>query len=119
MLQVLGKLPGQAMALQPIDLPYCYTEVRKGAASPSAYEHLLFDALRGDPTFFARADEVEAAWDIVDPVVMQWEAKRAPDFPNYAAGSTGPSAADALLTREGRRWHVPEQSGATDTGTST
>ena len=107
-LQVLGKLPGQEMELQPIDLPYCYTQARNGAESPSAYEHLLLDALRGDPTFFARADEVEAAWDIVDPVVMHWAAVRATDFPNYTAGSTGPSAADALLAREGRRWHSPE-----------
>ena len=108
-LQVLGKLPGQEMALEPIDLPYCYTQARKGAESPSAYEHLLVDALRGDPTFFARADEVEVAWDIVDPVVMQWEATRATDFPNYAAGSTGPAAADALLAHDGRRWHSPDE----------
>ena len=108
-LQVLGKLPGQGMELQPIDLPYCYTQARNGVESPSAYEHLLFDALRGDPTYFARADEVEAAWEIVDPVVSQWEAAHATDFPNYAPGSTGPSAADALLTCEGRHWHSPEQ----------
>jgi glucose-6-phosphate 1-dehydrogenase len=108
-LQVLGKLPGQEMQLQPIDLPYCYTHARDGAEPPTAYEHLLFDALRGDPTFFARADEVEAAWEIVDPLVIQWEAARAPDFPNYAAGSTGPATADALLARDGRRWHSPEE----------
>ncbi|MCR4340660.1 MAG: glucose-6-phosphate dehydrogenase [Gemmatimonadaceae bacterium] len=108
-LQVEGKLAGQDMQLRRIDLDYCYTRDRKAAESPSAYEHLLLDALRGDPTFFARADEVEAAWEIVQPVIAKWAAERATDFPNYAAASAGPLAADKLLARDGRRWHSPEE----------
>lgn len=73
--------------------------------SPSAYEHLLLDSLRGDPTFFARADEVEAAWAIVDPAIASWATARPSEFPNYAAGSVGPAAAEALLARDGRRWY--------------
>ncbi|MGK2962110.1 MAG: glucose-6-phosphate dehydrogenase [Gemmatimonadaceae bacterium] len=103
-LEVVGKLPGQEMRLQSIDLDYCYTVARNDKESPSAYEHLLLDVLDGDPTFFARADEVEAAWEIVDPVIAKWKSERARDFPNYDAGSSGPSAADGLLTRDGRRW---------------
>ena len=95
-LQVQGKLPGQEMRLRSIDLDYCYTHDQGAAESPSAYEHLLLDALRGDPTFFARADEVEAAWEIVEPVIERWGAERATDFPNYEAGSSGPSGADEL-----------------------
>jgi glucose-6-phosphate 1-dehydrogenase len=108
-LQVVGKLPGQEMRLRPIDLDYCYSHDQKVVESPSAYEHLLLDALRGDPTFFARADEVEAAWEIVEPVIARWEGERPADFPNYKAGSSGPSAADELLARDGRRWHSPER----------
>lgn len=67
--------------------------------------HLLLDSLRGDPTFFARADEVEAAWAIVDPAIASWAMARPSDFPNYAAGSVGPAAAEALLARDGRRWY--------------
>ena len=108
-LQVLGKLPGQDMRLQPLDLPYSYTDATGGEAPASAYEHLLLDALSGDPTFFARADEVETSWEIVDAVIAEWTAERATGFPNYTAGSAGPSAADDLLARDGRRWHATEQ----------
>jgi len=104
-LQVQGKLPGQEMRLRSIDLDYCLTNDRGAAESPSAYEHLLLDALRGDPTFFARADEVEAAWEIVEQVIEGWEAEKPTDFPNYQPGSSGPSAADELLARDGRRWY--------------
>ena len=94
-LQVEGKQPGQEMQLRPIDLDFWYTEGKGAVASPSAYEHLLLDALRGDPTFFARADEVEAAWEIVEPVIEKWEAEAPKDFPNYKAGSSGPQGTDA------------------------
>ena len=108
-LQVLGKRSGQEMRLQPIDLPYSFSDETGGAEPASAYEHLLLDALSGDPTFFARADEVETSWGIVDSVIAGWTAERANSFPNYAAGSAGPSAAEDLLARDGRRWHVADQ----------
>ncbi len=108
-LQVQGKLPGQEMQLRSIDLDYGEMRDPSTVESPSAYEHLLFDVLRGDSTFFARADEVESAWKIVEPIIKGWEAKKPADFPNYKAGSSGPSEADELLTRDGRRWYVPEE----------
>jgi glucose-6-phosphate 1-dehydrogenase len=95
-LQVEGKLPGQGMKLRPIDLHYGDAAAQGVVESPSAYEHLLLDALRGDPTFFARADEVEAAWEIVQPVLDRWEAERPADFPNYTAGAAVPSDGDGL-----------------------
>jgi glucose-6-phosphate 1-dehydrogenase len=90
-LKVEGKLPGQEMRLRPIELDYCLTQDQGTVESPSAYEHLLLDALRGDPTFFARADEVEAAWEIVQPVLDRWAAERPNSFPNYQAGAAVPS----------------------------
>ena len=104
-IRVEGKRLGQAMRLESVALEYCRIAERRGVESPSAYEHLLLDSLCGDPTFFARADEVEAAWAIMDPAITRWAAARPPDFPNYAAGSVGPAAAEALLARDGRRWY--------------
>ncbi len=104
-IRVEAKQPGQAMRLQSINLDYCLDDERGATESPSAYEHLLLDSLRGDPTFFARADEVEAAWEIVEPVIEKWAEDKPADFPNYTAGSTGPVSADELLARDGRSWY--------------
>jgi glucose-6-phosphate 1-dehydrogenase len=104
-IRVEAKQPGQEMRLHSINLDYCRYDERGATESPSAYEHLLLDSLRGDPTFFTRADEVEAAWEIVGPVIEKWEAEKSTDFPNYAAGSSGPAAADELLARDGRYWY--------------
>ena len=103
-IRVEGKQAGQAMELQPISLDYCRPPERGGVESPSAYEHLLLDSLRGDQTFFARADEVEAAWAIVDPAITRW-AEPGSEVSHYAAGSVGPSAAQDLLSRDGRHWY--------------
>jgi len=75
-----------------------------GAAQPDAYERLLLDVVRGNPTLFMRRDEVEAAWRWADPILAAWEAGGEPPRP-YASGSWGPSAAVALIERDGRTWH--------------
>lgn len=103
-LRVEGKKPGHDMQLREVDLDYCSSEDPEAAEKPSAYEHLLLDAFRGDPTFFSRADEVEAAWEIVEPILKHWPANKPADFPNYDAGSSGPAAADELIQSDGRRW---------------
>jgi glucose-6-phosphate 1-dehydrogenase len=72
--------------------------------SPDAYETLILDALLGDASLFTRADEVEAAWSVVTPIINAWAGTAAPHFPNYAAGTWGPEEADQLLQRDGRRW---------------
>jgi len=66
------------------------------------YETLLYDVMIGDPTLFMRADMVEEAWRIVQPVLDAWAAQKA-DFPDYDSGSDGPKAADELLARDGER----------------
>jgi glucose-6-phosphate 1-dehydrogenase len=71
---------------------------------PEAYETLILDALLGDASLFTRADEVEEAWRVVTPIIEAWAEQRAPEFPNYAAGTWGPAAADELIESDGRRW---------------
>jgi glucose-6-phosphate 1-dehydrogenase len=68
------------------------------------YETLIYDVMIGDPTLFTRADMVEQTWRIVQPVLDAWAEKDATDLPIYPAGTSGPSEADALLARDGRRW---------------
>jgi glucose-6-phosphate 1-dehydrogenase len=60
--------------------------------------------MRGDATLFARHDEIEWAWKLIDPVIKGWQDSEAPTLENYEAGTWGPDAADALLARDGRRW---------------
>ena len=68
------------------------------------YETLLYDVMIGDPTLFMRADMVEQTWRIVQPVLDTWAEISAADLTIYPAGSVGPSDADALLVKDGRRW---------------
>jgi glucose-6-phosphate 1-dehydrogenase len=72
------------------------------------YETLLYDVMIGDPTLFMRADMVEQAWRVVQPVLDAWAKKDAADLPIYPAGSAGPSEADALLAQDGRQWRSVE-----------
>ncbi len=75
-----------------------------GSSVADAYEHLLIDCMRGDPTYFVRSDEVEATWAFIDPIEERWAYGYAP-LASYPAGSWGPREADDLLARDGRRWH--------------
>jgi glucose-6-phosphate 1-dehydrogenase len=77
-----------------------------GVSSPEAYERLLLDCILGDSTLYARRDMTERGWEIVQPVLDAWAAKKA-DFPNYAAGTWGPKTADELIERDGRKWRRP------------
>jgi glucose-6-phosphate 1-dehydrogenase len=74
--------------------------------TPEAYERLLLDALVGDQTLFIRSDEVEQAWQIVDPILTAWAEEAAP-LARYEAGGWGPAEADQLLARDGRQWRKP------------
>jgi len=71
--------------------------------SAEAYERLLLDALLGDSTLFARWDEVERAWEVVEALLKAWAAHPIGE-PNYEAGSWGPEAGDELIARDGREW---------------
>ncbi len=73
-------------------------------APNTGYETLLYDCMIGDATLFQRADNIEAGWRAVQPILDAWANTPPTEFPNYAAGENGPAAADALLARDGRAW---------------
>ncbi|MCH8056056.1 MAG: glucose-6-phosphate dehydrogenase, partial [Deltaproteobacteria bacterium] len=98
-----AKLPGPEMNIKSVTMDFSY-QTSFGVGSRSAYSTLLNDCMRGDATLFERADSVEAAWGLVDPILNAWKGAPSPRFSNYAAGSWGPREADQLLKRDGRRW---------------
>ncbi len=98
-----AKRPGPAMALESVAMEFKYKDYFKQAPAVG-YETLIYDCLIGDATLFQRADQVEAAWALVEPVLEGWANTTPRHFPNYAAGSEGPSAANDLLARDGRSW---------------
>jgi glucose-6-phosphate 1-dehydrogenase len=101
-----AKHPGPALHLQPVAMSFSYQRAFQ-VPVPEAYETLLLDVMRGDATLFMRADQVEAAWSVVEPILEGWAKKPPRGFPNYAAGTWGPEAAEELLARDGRAWFVP------------
>jgi glucose-6-phosphate 1-dehydrogenase len=103
MLRFGAKVPGLGIDVRNVTMDFTYGSAFQ-TDSPDAYETLILDALLGDASLFTRADEVEEAWSIVDPILDTWANAPAPEFPNYDAGTWGPEAADDLLSREGRRW---------------
>jgi glucose-6-phosphate 1-dehydrogenase len=102
-LRFLAKQPGVTLRLSPRDMHFRYSEAFK-SEPPEAYETLLLDVMQGDATLFMRADQVECAWSVVDPVLEVWSLVEAPDFPNYPSGSWGPESAEALIAQDGRSW---------------
>ena len=103
MLRFGAKVPGLGLDVRSVTMDFTYGSAFN-VDSPDAYETLILDALQGDASLFTRADEVEEAWSIVDPIIASWADEPAPDFPNYDAGTWGPAAADEILARDGRRW---------------
>jgi len=71
---------------------------------PEAYEALLLDVLEGDATLFMRADQVEAAWKVITPILETWQKRKPIDFPNYAPDSWGPEDAQELIAKDGHHW---------------
>jgi glucose-6-phosphate 1-dehydrogenase len=101
-LEIGAKVPGQGMTIRTVHMDFLYGGAfREGL--PDAYERLILDAMLGDATLFTRSDEIEEQWAIVDAIVAFWRRDH-PSFPNYAAGTWGPSASDELLARDSRSW---------------
>jgi glucose-6-phosphate 1-dehydrogenase len=103
-LQFGAKIPGPVTQMGIVNMDFCYATYF-GKTPSIGYETLLYDCMIGDATLFQRADTVELGWSVVEPILAAWKATPAKDFPNYAAGSWGPQAADDLLARDGRQWH--------------
>ena len=100
-----AKVPGQAFQVRDVlmDMSYGTSFLEE---APDAYERLLLDAMVGDPTLFIRSDEVDRAWQVVDPILDTWRDASVP-LAGYAAGTWGPKQADALIQRDGRQWRTP------------
>ena len=98
-----SKMPGQAMRVEEVRMDFFYS-ASFGEDPPEAYERLILDAIQGDSTLFAREDEVELAWGIVDSIVAAWRADPEARPEPYAAGTWGPEGADRLMSADRRRW---------------
>lgn len=98
------KVPGPMSTIQPVKMDFKYASYF-GRAAPEAYERLIYDAILGDTTLFARQDEVMLSWNLLSPV-LQWWKETPSDCPSYPAGSWGPEAANKLLEADGRKWRL-------------
>ena len=101
-----AKIPGSTMNIGAVDMEFNYEDYF-GDTPSTGYERLLHDCMVGDATLFQRADQVEAGWAVVEPILQAWK-QGAPDFPNYKAGTWGPKEADEMLRRDGQ-WREWEQ----------
>jgi len=100
-----AKVPGSAQEMRLVDMAFHYGPTFGIGRLPDAYERLLLDTLQGDASLFARSDEIELAWRLVDPIIQGWE--ESPDAPlltTYEPGSWGPTEADDFLAHDGRVW---------------
>jgi len=98
-----AKRPGPEIEIDGVAMDFAYRDYFEPIVAVG-YETLIYDCLLGDPTLFQRADTVEAAWRPLQGLLDAWASQPPKDFPNYAAGSAGPPAADALLARDRRAW---------------
>ena len=99
-----AKVPSHEVNVRTVDMEFDY-ENDFGSGTPEAYERLLQDCMLGDATLFTRADEIEQAWEVVEPVLRYWSGGGRPGA--YAAGEWGPPSSDELLRGDGRRWREP------------
>ena len=106
-LQFAAKRPGPTVTLGNVSMDFAY-KTYFDAKPSTGYETLLYDCMIGDATLFQRADNIEAGWRAVQPILDLWSSTPASDFPNYVAGGDGPAAADELLARDGRVWRPLE-----------
>ena len=97
------KVPGEGMRLRLTDLEFSYSREFAGRL-PEAYEPLLLDVLTGDASLFARSDEVEKSWEIIDPFVRAWSSPDMPPIPLYERGFWGPMASVEWMEAQGRTW---------------
>jgi glucose-6-phosphate 1-dehydrogenase len=98
------KMPGSSLRTRPVEMDFRYGS-SFGVSGGEAYDRLLLDCMMGDQTLFTRADEVEAAWRVVTPALLAWEAPTDPTtIPQYEAGTWEPAEAELLINQDGRRW---------------
>ena len=102
-LHMQTKVPDAGMRLQTTDLNFEFRHDFTGAM-PEAYQRLLLDALKGDASLFARADEAELAWGIIDPILAAWQSPAASPLETYSPGAWGPENCTQWMLDQGREW---------------
>jgi len=105
-----AKAPDTVAETRSVDMDFHYAEAFGPTAIPESYERLLLDTIQGDASLFTRADEVETAWSLIDPILQTWETHQTPPLAVYRPGSWGPPEGYDLLARDGRRWLNEEAS---------
>lgn len=98
-----GKVPGSGLKMKEVVMDFDYIEQWQ-TDPPDGYATLLNEAMKGDQTLFKHRDEIESAWDAVQPVLDYWKKHPQSDLPNYAAGTWGPPASDLMMQKDGRYW---------------
>ncbi|MGH6944286.1 MAG: glucose-6-phosphate dehydrogenase, partial [Geminicoccaceae bacterium] len=104
-LQFNAKVPGPKILIDGVRMDFKYKDYFDSAPS-TGYETLIYDCMMGDATLFQRADNVEAGWRVVQPMLDAWRAARSRNLELYQAGSEGPSAADELIAQDRRHWRM-------------
>ena len=100
-----AKVPDTVEELRSVDMEFHYDEAFGKSALPEAYERLILDAMLGDASLFTRADEVETAWGIIDPIIKTWDADKQPLY-TYKPGTWGPAESNQLFEQEGCTWSM-------------
>jgi len=100
-----AKVPSAGIRLRSVNMDFLYSSTFL-VETPEAYERLLLDCMIGDPTLFTRADEVETAWSLIDPIEAAWRDGR-PSLETYPSGTWGPESATRLVEGDGNEWHRP------------
>ena len=109
-IQMGAKIPGPVMNIGQVNMDFDYAREFHAQAA-TGYERLLHDCMMGDQTLFQRADMVETGWSVIEPIQEVWKALPG-HFPNYAAGTWGPDAANVLIGKDGREWRQIEEAAA-------
>lgn len=101
-----AKVPDDVRRVQSVDFEFHYRTSFPNVVVGDAYERLLLDAIMGDASLFARSDEIDGAWQLMDPVIAAWERDASLPLGRYAPGAWGPAEAEALLARAGHQWRL-------------
>lgn len=102
-LRVIAKKPGSKLSLGTVDMKFSYKE-EFGGKTKDAYEKLLLDIFKGDQMLFNRSDELESSWNFITRILEGWSGKGGSKLLNYEPGTWGPSEADELIEKDGRKW---------------
>jgi glucose-6-phosphate 1-dehydrogenase len=99
-----AKVPDTPAEMRTVDMSFQYEESFGALAIPEAYERLLLDVIKGDPSLFTRSDAIELSWQLIDPILEGWDSPAAPPLYFYESGTWGPAEADALIAHDDYCW---------------